>query len=544
MSAGHDGVTGPDAPVDVVVVGFGPVGQVLAVLLAQQGWRTTVVERQREAYPLPRAVSYDGHAARLLESTGIGPSPADEGMPSPDYAIVDAQGRSLLHVPLQPNGRHGRPDATSVHQPSLERRLQQRAAALPSLEVRRGVQAVHVRELDCEVVVGLEDAAGGDAGSVRSRWVVGCDGAGSLLRRTIGAQLVDAGFSCDWLACDVLPHDGELFPPTNLQIADERRPRVAVTAGPRVRRYEFMRVQGEPPAVFAGPERAWELLGLFGVTADRAQLLRRATYRVRAVNADRWRSGRVFLAGDAAHQMPPFIGQGMCSGVRDAANLAWKLDLVLRGVADHHLLATYEAERRPDVQAAIDLSVQLGRLICGAPSGPVPTSERPAASTSPDGQRPPSLPGPLRHGLLGRIGERLRTGAGVLSPQGRVRATGEPQLLDRLVGPRLLLLTSVAREEVVPGATTLLRRLGVHVLQVVAVDGPAGTAAVADEDDVYLPWLRSLGAVAVLVRPDAYVFAAAGVAGELAAVLDDLAGQLGLAEESEVAVPEGAAARR
>ncbi|WP_069756633.1 bifunctional 3-(3-hydroxy-phenyl)propionate/3-hydroxycinnamic acid hydroxylase [Streptomyces sp. EN16] len=524
---------------DVLVVGYGPVGQVLSLLLAQHGWRVVVVERHPEPYSLPRAVAFDAEAARTLDAVGVSGRIGDITEPSQDYVVSDAAGRQLLRIGLGGSDGPGRPDSTSVYQPGLEAALAARGEELPTLRVHRGLRAVELTGSDSGAELVAEDERGGVRRAFTASWVVGCDGAGSFVRRSLGVGWADSGFALDWLACDVVPHRPEDFPPSNLQIADPARPRVAVSCGPGRRRWEFMRMPGEDRAEFGTEENAWRLLSMFSARPDNATLTRHATYTFRARNAEHWRHGRVLLAGDAAHQMPPFAGQGMCSGFRDAANLAWKLDLVLGGRTGEALLDSYEQERRAHVQHAIDLSVRLGRLICV--TDPAAAADRDRAMTArPAGPARPSEParpaGPARS--ASPLGEHLAKGfladggppAGEL--MGQVRLTGPegPGPADSVLGPGFVLL---CRENLAgtlsPAALETLRPVPVRVVTVLRADAGSapGPNTVLDTDGRCLPWLESIPAGAVLIRPDRYLFGAAPDADGLAALITDFRRRLG-----------------
>ncbi|MFF8499483.1 bifunctional 3-(3-hydroxy-phenyl)propionate/3-hydroxycinnamic acid hydroxylase [Streptomyces anulatus] len=522
---------------DVLVVGYGPVGQVLSILLAQHGWRVVVVERHPEPYSLPRAVAFDAEAARTLDAVGVSGRIGDITEPSQDYVVSDAAGRQLLRIGLGGSDGTGRPDSTSVYQPGLETALAARGEELPTLRVLRGLRAVELTESGTGAELVAEDERDGERRTFTASWVVGCDGAGSFVRRSLGVGWADSGFALDWLACDVVPHRPEDFPPSNLQIADPARPRVAVSCGPGRRRWEFMRMPGEDRAEFGTEKNAWRLLSMFSARPDNATLTRHATYTFRARNAEHWRRGRVLLAGDAAHQMPPFAGQGMCSGFRDAANLAWKLDLVLGGRAGDALLDSYEQERRVHVQHAIDLSVRLGRLICV--TDPAAAADRDRAMTArPAGPARPSEPvraseparpaGPARS--ASPLGEHLAKGfladggppAGELMGQVRLTGPDGPGPADSVLGPGFVLLCrGNLADTLPPAALETLRRVSGRVVTVLRADAGSapGPNTVLDTDGRCLPWLESMSAGAVLIRPDRYLFGAAPDADELAALM-------------------------
>jgi 2-polyprenyl-6-methoxyphenol hydroxylase-like FAD-dependent oxidoreductase len=344
---------------DVAIVGAGPSGLVLAVLLAQRGRSVVVLERWEQPYPLPRAVHFDDEVGRLLQACGIGDELRDASEAAEVYEWRNAEGTTLLRFGRIGTGACGGPFSSMFCQPDLEALLEARARTLPSIELRRGVAVESLAQDDDGVALGC-----GEHGSVRARYAVGCDGANSTVRQLLGIDVDDRGFAYDWLIVDVILDEARAFDPINLQVCDPARPTTAVSGGPGRRRWEFMRLPDESLQDLGEEAVAWRLLEGWDVHPGNARIERHAVYTFQARVAERWQQGRVFLAGDAAHLMPPFAGQGMCSGIRDAANLAWKLDLVLGGQAGAAVLETYEEERRPGAQAAIEMSVELGKVIC------------------------------------------------------------------------------------------------------------------------------------------------------------------------------------
>ncbi|MDX3194151.1 bifunctional 3-(3-hydroxy-phenyl)propionate/3-hydroxycinnamic acid hydroxylase [Streptomyces sp. MN03-5084-2B] len=507
---------------DVLIVGDGPVGQTLAVLLAQRGWAVTVVDRWPEPYTMSRAVAFDSEAARVLAAAGITEYVAGDTEPSGRYVWQNAEGRILLDIRGNEEGWCHWPDSTSMYQPALEAALTARGRELPTLRVLRGVEAVEVADHGEHVELVVTDRAGART-TLSARWLVGCDGANSFVRKRIGGEQTDLNFSRDWLICDVVPHERRAFDPNNLQICDPARPRTAASAGPGHRRWEFMRVEGESVEELDTPESVWRLLDLFGITPDNATLLRHAVYTFQARWARTWRAGRLLIAGDAAHVMPPFAGQGMCSGIRDAANLAWKLDLVLRDRAGETLLDSYQDERAKHVQHAVRMSVDLGKVICQL--DPAAAADRDTvmlgARERGVGSGAPQAPvHPLRGGLVQAGGTGL---TGRLSPQARVRRGAETGLFDEVVGTGFVLL---AREDPRPhlDADTLafLDELGAHVVTVVPGDEEPPAGGVADVDGRYLARLAEAGAAAILVRPDFYVYGQVPSVAEAGALVTDL----------------------
>lgn len=522
---------------DVLIVGYGPVGQVLALQLAARGRRVTVVERWRTGYPMPRAVAFDSEGARILAAAGIGERIGEIGEPSGDYTWMNAAGQALLHVDVAERGRCGWPESTSMYQPALEAALIERGAALPELTVVRGEEVVAITDHGDRVEVTSREPQGGPARVHTARWVVGCDGANSFVRGVIGTAMADLGFSHDWLICDVVLHEERRFRPNNLQICDPHRPRTSVSAGPGHRRWEFMRTAGETVEELNTEKSAWRLLELFDVHPGNATLERFHVYSFSARYAETWRSGRLLLAGDACHVMPPFAGQGMTAGFRDVTNLSWKLDAVLGGTADERLLDSYPVERRPHAKHAIQMSVNLGRIICQTdPKAAadrdmvmLATAERPV---SPAAARQRSPLQPLTGGLLdlSEKGRPVRP-AGVLTPQGRVAGADRAGWFDDVVGPGFVLLcgedpSALLSEEERQYLDTLGARL-VRVLPEGTDSGTADAGSVVDTDGVYLPFLAETGSTAVLVRPDHYAFGGAADRAGVSRLVAELRAGLG-----------------
>lgn len=343
----------PTRPYDVAIVGLGPTGATLANLCGLQGLRTIVFELSDQPFPQPRACHLDAEIARVLQGLGLERELQELLTVSRGMEYVDRPGlgaRTLFTFE-----GFERPALLGWHedyvfiQPQLDTALRDALVRFPHVEVQLGRAAPLVPDL-----LALAD------------YVIAADGAASPTRQELGIELVDLGYDEEWLVVDVYLRPGAEPPLPDViqQVCDPTRGATFVPSHGVHRRWEFKLAPGEAPD-------PWDLVAPWGVHAGLGEMVRARTYRFHALVADRWRGGpggRVLLAGDAAHQMPPFMGQGMCSGVRDAANLAWKLATVIHGDRVHggrcaDLLASYEAERRPHLEAVIELSVQAGRLI-------------------------------------------------------------------------------------------------------------------------------------------------------------------------------------
>ena len=366
--------------VDVAIVGAGPVGLVLGILLAQRDRSVVVLEQWPTPYTLPRAVHFDHEVGRILQSCGVADEVRAVSEPAEIYEWRNGQGATLLRFGRVGASLSGWPFSSMFCQPELEAVLRGRADSLPMLEVRPGVRVCGIEEHDDHVTVHhVSVQVGSDrrlverrdaTASVGARYAVGCDGANSTVRSLLDVHVDDRGFFYDWLIVDVILDEPTVFDPPNLQVCDPVRPTTAVSGGPGRRRWEFMRLPDESIDDLNHASRAWELLAPWGVHPGNARLERHAVYTFQARAAAKWQVGRIFLAGDAAHQMPPFAGQGMCAGLRDAANLAWKLDLVLQGRAEPELLSTYDLERRPSASRGDRLLHGAGQGdLCAGPDG-------------------------------------------------------------------------------------------------------------------------------------------------------------------------------
>jgi 3-(3-hydroxy-phenyl)propionate hydroxylase len=492
----------------VAIVGFGPVGKLLAIQLGQRGRDVVVVDRQVSAYPLPRAVTHCSDFARILQSVGLAPDKIpDITQPYDDlYIWRNAARETLLAVDWSGQGESGWHNTYFFHQPSLERRLDEIVDGLASVRVLRGWDAVGVSQSASDATLHLVSTQPAGEARVNAQWVVGADGANSSVRRWAGIDWHDEGYFYDWLVVDVKPRPEVRFPHVATQSCDVRRPVTMVPGGPGRRRWEFMRLPSETAESLNRTGRAWELLAPYGLTPDNAELERHSVYTFQACWATRWRAGRLLLAGDAAHLMPPFAGQGLGAGVRDVMNLAWKLDAVLRGLADDSLLDTYDAERLRHAIAFIQFSKELGQVICVA--DPAEASARDARMIADwnAGRKPPAPPRP-------GLGPGLHTGTagGQLARQGRIKFGGGTPVLfdDAFHGPGAVIARSGEPLQGLPDEQReLLAALGIDI---VGLSGPpsAGTSIVGDADGAYAAWLDELDADVVFVRPDFHLYGAA-----------------------------------
>ncbi len=499
---------------DIAIIGAGPTGTILAILLAQHGHSVSLIERQPSPYPLPRAVTFDHEVGRILQSCGIGPALRDQIEPADKYEWRNGDGLTLMRFGSPGNGVSGWPSASMFNQPALEQLLAERVGELSAIEVLRGRELIDF--VGDEAGVSFRHRATADADDVsaqRARYLVGCDGANSAVRTRLGLDFEDLGFFFDWLVVDVMLQVERTYDPINLQVCDPRRPTTVVSGGPGRRRWEFMRLPGEDPEELSGEASVWRLLEPWDVHPRNAVLERHANYTFRARWAREWRRGRVFIAGDAAHQMPPFAGQGMCSGARDAANLAWKLDLVLRGHADDRLLDAYSVERMPNVEAVINFSMELGKVIC-IPD-PVEAAARDDFLSAMASENEPTDIPPLP-GVVSGIIDPGSPLAGVLFPQGLVGVTS-PQPLDDVVGVGFRLVTIAPLAADPPELlSTWFEGIGGAIVTL------GGESGLGDPTGTYADWFRRHEVTVALQRPDFSLFGTATDSAGAARLLQSL----------------------
>ncbi|GAA4413450.1 bifunctional 3-(3-hydroxy-phenyl)propionate/3-hydroxycinnamic acid hydroxylase [Actinokineospora soli] len=469
-------------------------------MLGRRGVGALVLERWPNPYPLPRAVHFDDEVFRIFAAMGLADEVRAISRPSPGMRLVDSRQRVLADL-RRTREAHGYPQANMFDQPELEAVLRKALDGYESVRFRSGVEVVGISQVGGKRVrVRYREVETGAEHEVSADAVLGCDGANSTTREVVGARMEDFRFEQRWLVVDVsTPRPLDAYDGVQ-QVCDNDRAATFMPVTPGRYRWEFRLKPGERPEDFdrtavLGLIRPW----LRGADVDQLTFLRQTCYTFRGVVADRWRDGRVFLLGDAAHQTPPFIGQGLCAGIRDAANLTWKLALVLTGAADDRLLDTYEAERRPHARRVVRLAIAAGAAMTGGPArltGPRNALIRGVTAVLGAEDRlvtalwPRFAPSPLVHD-----GGRLRKRTGDVFAQPRVAGSR----LDDVIGAGWAIVHRGPDRTAAFDAETraFFDRLGTTVVRL------------SDADVEALALLDHLRADAVLLRPDR-IAAAAG----------------------------------
>lgn len=501
---------------DVAIVGYGPAGAVAAALLGQQGLDVYVCERLQDVYQIPRAISLDHEILRVFQQVGVVDAiqPHCEPFTPSEYFGVDGQliRRMTMVAPPYPQGYT---PSVVFTQPPVERALRERVGQMANVKVELGVEMQRITQDAAGVTLQID--TGGSTRQVRAKYAIACDGGSSTVRTQMDMPLEDLDFDEPWLVVDVLVNERGLakLPKVSVQYCEPERPCTLVIGPGNHRRWEISLKPGEDPKQVATPEETWKLLARWLTPAD-GELWRQASYRFHALVAAQWRKDRVFLAGDAAHMQPPFLGQGMCQGVRDVTNLAWKLGAVLRGdVAGPMagaLLDSYGAERKGHVRELTSRIKGVGAVICER--DPVKARARDArllaecGGVVQDTPRQDILPR-LEAGLLSA---RQHAARGSLFPQPWLQQGGQRKRMDAVAGNGWRLVRAAGATSA-PASLPGLRVVDLH-------DTP-------ETEGVAAAWLRRHECVAALVRPDNYVYGVAADAAQTDALIEEAGAALG-----------------
>jgi len=482
-----------------------------------------ILERSSDPVILPRAVGLDGESLRAFQRFGIGDEVTSIVQPQREqneFCFTNSQREVLFGLELPAFGLNGWPDISFFDQPELEALLREHVARVEGIEVMLGREVTSLEQAPEAVTLRSVSAPEAEERGLTASWVIGCDGASSFVRRAAGIEWLNLGYDRDWLVVDIIQHDEAELPIRMMQVCDPQRLTTYVPVKDPNRRWEFQLVDGETREEMLRPETIEKLLAPW-LPREHYDVRRTAVYQFHAATAARWRDGRVFLAGDAAHQTPPFLGQGLNSGFRDAFNLGWKLPLVHSGACGEALLDSYESERDAHARDLVEWAVAVGKLmetLAAREAGlPDPHPPSPAVAQLAQGRMVP----PLRAGVL--VEEQLREGGpvGELLSQPSVRdGDTAPWKLDERLGKSFAVVGRKQTDlKLGEDATALLQRLGGRSVCLEGLE--AATGALDPLFDNH---------PAAVLRPDRFVFGVVDDTWDLARLVAELGRKLACAE--------------
>ncbi len=492
----------------VVIIGAGPTGLTAATLLGRYGVECLVLDRWESVYPLPRAVHLDDEVYRILSRLGVRDEFAAISRPCRGLRLADRNLRVLAEFQRgTEHGRHGYPEANMFDQPELETILRANLKRHPNVTVRGNAEVTAVTHCGAgSVRVEVTDRVTGAQDAVRAAYVLGCDGASSLVRDRIGAVMRDLKFAQRWLVVDI-DTDAELAQWDGVhQVCHPTRAATYMRVGARRYRWEFRLAPGEAADDYRDLKQLYPRIAPWvgDIPAQQMSIVRAAEYTFRAQIAECWRDRRIFLLGDAAHLTPPFIGQGMGAGMRDATNLAWKLAGVLAGRLPEDILETYEIERKPHARAQIRLAKLIGAVMTG-------------------GGKPGDL---LRTAMAPWLHRVPGLKQQVLSSQTPALSRSDLVLRSRLRGglagrlcPNVQLGDGRRFDEVADGRFAFVAALNASMALRTEVERRGGVFVAAAPGSALHRWLRRARANAAVVRPDGTVMCAGRDVEALCAVL-------------------------
>jgi 3-(3-hydroxy-phenyl)propionate hydroxylase len=498
---------------DVAIVGYGPVGATFANLLTKYGLRILAVDQAAGIYDKPRAITIDHEVLRVFQACGLEDTIAKHTVPHPGthYLGVDKQVIKIFDPMPPPFPLGWTPTATFV-QPEFETALRKKFSEYGNADVLLSTQAVDVAQDDAGVTLTVKNANG--ERSFRSRYLVGCDGANSFVRKKLDIAFDDLAFDEWWMVVDALDHHATERPQKCFQYCWPSRPGTFLPGPGALRRWEIKILPGEDPATFGQPDNVTKVLTAF-TDPSKLEIWRSAVYRFHALLAQSWQSDRILLMGDAVHQTPPFLGQGLSAGIRDAVNLAWKLALVLRGDAAPSVLETYAEERKPHVSKIVALAKEFGLIIGELDLAKAKARDAKLRAELQSGQaqtnRQKFIPD-----LTGGLIAKGAPAAGTLFPQPDVETENGVVRLDDTLAPEFVIAVRS------PDVLTALAPKSIAIW-----DRLRGKrVAVKETGTLFADWLDQNGIVAAIVRPDRTVYGGARTADELNALIAALSAQL------------------
>ncbi|RKE38574.1 3-(3-hydroxy-phenyl)propionate hydroxylase [Paraburkholderia sp. BL23I1N1] len=490
------------ASYDIAIIGAGPVGLTAANLAMAHGLTAVVVEKEARPFPLPRAIHFNGDVLRVFQGVGLANMLQPQIGTQRGTTIYGADGEPTKRLHFLEDDSTGWCKQYSFYQPLLEATLRDNLVERQGIDVRHACEVVGMVQNPSGVTLNVSGASG-DV-EISARYVLACDGARSFARSSLQIEMENLGVAENWIVVDVFFDEGSPLPPDRTVIySDPDQPAVYVPGPGLHRRFEWQLGPDEDPQAANTRENVARTLARW-TDPDRVEIIRHAAYTFNAMIAETWRSGRIFLAGDAAHRTPPFLGQGMGHGVRDVSNLVWKIAAEIRGAAPA-LLESYEAERKPHVRTIIQRAIEVGRGMGIRDRTDATARDLAMRSAGPlDRTETDKLMPPVAAGFIGR-----GKAAGTAFPQPFVSFEGRSMRLDDVIGIRSAVIT---RCDLEPSIAERLATDNSVCWLSVSPSARAPGSLHLEKAEAVVAWFDTVGADIVVVRPDRCVFDHAGEA--------------------------------
>ena len=349
---------------DVTIVGLGPAGGTLANLLAMHDFSILILDREKSFYPLPRAVHFDDEIMRVFQTIGITKEFLKHTIINKGTKFVNSKDKVILDWPrpkkITENGWY---PSYRFHQPDLEKKLRKKLKNYKKVSIEQNSEVIKIKNLKNHVDITYLNLNNHKELLVRSKYLIGCDGANSITRKQMKTKMDNLGFTQKWAVVDlILKKKKNNLPDRTIQYSNPKQPATYCRNVGRRRRWEFAIKKNHSDKKVLSENYIWNFLKPW-LNKSEAIIERKTIYTFESAIARKWRKGRIFLAGDAAHLMPPFMGQGMCAGIRDASNLAWKIANCIRNKYDETLLNTYQSERSLNVKEYIETTMRMGEFV-------------------------------------------------------------------------------------------------------------------------------------------------------------------------------------
>jgi len=354
---------------DVTIIGFGPTGATLANLIALNGFSVLILEREKNYYNLPRAVHFDDEIMRVFQTIGITKDFLKYTIINKGTKFVNSKGEMVLDWPrpriITENGWY---PSYRFHQPDLERQLRKKLKKYNKVQIKYNSEVYKIKNYNDYVKVAFNNKKSNSFDEVKSKYVVGCDGANSITIKEINTKMNNLGFTQKWAVIDlILKKNKKNLPDRTIQYSNPKQPATYCRNVGKRRRWEFAIKKNQNEKKILSDKYIWNFLKPWLIKKD-AFIERKTIYTFKSAIAKKWIKGRIFIAGDAAHLMPPFMGQGMCAGIRDASNLAWKIAKCLKNKHDEKFLRSYQSERITNVKEYVETTMRMGEFVNAAES--------------------------------------------------------------------------------------------------------------------------------------------------------------------------------